>query len=431
MVLIVLINLWALWLSGTRGAVIGIGSGALVFSLGYVFWGQLRTVRWAALGVLVAAFLSIVLFFTVRSTTVLDPVVQSSNMLGRLTTIGAGDSSIKGRIVSVEAGLKAYLDRPLLGWGPENYLIAWGKYFNGDADVRTRFDQAHSKVVEALTTTGAAGFLSYMAIWVAIFCVLFHSARRRQAYSQLFTSLMGATLVAYFVQNLFLFDTTTTTMHFAILVAFVVSEEGWVREQEQPADPGRGQRPSGAAGGKAKWSPRQLPTTFFNLTRTLPGGALAVAAIASLAVVSLVWFNYRPYAAAAATLNSTKTSLSWNERLAQFSRAADLFPGLSNYSRIYLLTGLSQDLNSLTDDQLAQAKELVAPEGERGLATEPDNWNLRLSLAQFYQVASTRSQDSLPLARDHLDAAIELAPKTHFTAALKRQQERLEQQSRR
>ena len=95
--LTVLINLWDLWLSGTRGAVIGIGIGALVFSLGYVFWGQLRTVRWAALGVLVAALLSIVLFFTARPTTVLDPVVQSSNMLGRLTTIGAGDSSASAR----------------------------------------------------------------------------------------------------------------------------------------------------------------------------------------------------------------------------------------------------------------------------------------------------------------------------------------------
>ena len=130
-------------------------------------------------------------------------------------------------------------------------------------------------------------------------------------------------------------------------------------------------------------------------------------------------------------MNSTKTSFSWDERIAQFSRAADLFPGLANYSRIYLLTGLSQNLKSLTDDQLAQAKELVAAEGERGLAAEPDNWNLRLSLAQFYQVASNRNRDSLPLARDHLDAVIELAPKTHFTAALRRQQERLEQQSRR
>ena len=79
---------------------------------------------------------------------------------------------------------------------------------------------------------------------------MFCSARRRQAYSQLFTSLMGATLVAYFVQNLFLFDTTTTTMHFAILVAFVVSEAGWVREQEQPATRGGGNSRRGPQGGR-------------------------------------------------------------------------------------------------------------------------------------------------------------------------------------
>jgi hypothetical protein len=148
-----------------------------------------------------------------------------------------------------------------------------------------------------------------------------------------------------------------------------------------------------------------------------------------LTLGSLVWFNFRPYAAAEATLNATRTSLSWDERMARFSQAANQFPALANYSRIYFLTGLSQDLKSLSDEQLTRAAGLIASEGDKGLEAEPDNWNLRLSLAQFYQVASNREPEYLPLARAHLEEAVRLAPKTHFTEAIKRQQERLEQQT--
>ena len=428
-ILAVLLNLWALWLSGTRGAVAGIGAGALAFSLGYVLWGQLPRVRWAAVAVLVVGCMSIALFFTVRSTTVLDPVVRSSTMLGRLSTIGLEDSSIKGRIVSVGAGLRAYQDRPILGWGPENYLIAWGRYFDGDPDVLTRFDQAHSKVVEALTTTGAVGLLTYLIIWLAMFYVLLRSARHRQGYDQLFVALIGATLVAYFVQNLFLFDTTTTMMLFAVLVAFVVSEEGWVSQHVQSRAAGQEGRAGDTRDSNLGSRLRPVTAPLGRLLRTYPGGTVAVVGIAILTLGSLVWFNFRPYAAAEATLNATRTSLSWDERMARFSQAANQFPALANYSRIYFLTGLSQDLKSLSDEQLTRAASLIASEGHKGLEAEPDNWNLRLSLSQFYQVASNREPEYLPLARAHLEEAVRLAPKTHFTEAIKRQQERLEQQT--
>ena len=80
-----------------------------------------------------------------------------------------------------------------------------------------RFDQAHSKVFEELTTKGVLGLTTYLLIWLAMAAVLLASFRRRTGWHQVFIAVIGATAAAYFVQNLFLFDTTTTTLLFALL----------------------------------------------------------------------------------------------------------------------------------------------------------------------------------------------------------------------
>ena len=161
----VLVNLWALWHSGTRGAAAGLLAGVLVFAVGYGVWGRVRPARIVAAGLVAAVMVAAGLFIVVRTTDALDPVVESSLMLERLSRVGLEDSSIKGRFVSAGAGLTAFRDRPLFGWGPENYLVAWGRYFDLDSGIRERFDQAHSKVIEELTTKGAVGALAYLGLW--------------------------------------------------------------------------------------------------------------------------------------------------------------------------------------------------------------------------------------------------------------------------
>ena len=69
------------------------------------------------------------------------------------------------------------------------------------------FDQAHNKVVEELTTSGA---LAYLSIWLYLLSVFIRKGRFLAPAQRRFAGLMGAGLVCYFMQNLFLFDTPGT-----------------------------------------------------------------------------------------------------------------------------------------------------------------------------------------------------------------------------
>src|SRR5207237_349338 len=58
-----------------------------------------------------------------------------------------------GRFPAWQVGFKAFLQKPWLGWGPENYSIGFDKYYNnfsGDA----WWDRAHNIPLEIATTAG-------------------------------------------------------------------------------------------------------------------------------------------------------------------------------------------------------------------------------------------------------------------------------------
>ena len=431
--LAVVLSLWALWLTGTRGAIIGLGAGAVAFAIGYIIWGTLGAGRWASYGILAVAIVILLLVVVARTTPVLDPVINSNTMLERLNSIGTDDGSISGRIESVRVGLRAYLDKPLLGWGPQNYLIAWGRHFDAESGVRKQFDQAHSKPVEELTTTGAIGLLSYMLVWLAMAWAIIRSVRRRQGYDQLFVLALGATLTAYFVQNLFLFDTPATMMQFAFLVAFAVSEEGWARSHDRQAGQDGGRRwPGIGIPGIPKmpegWRPRLGLGRVSSYLRTPLGGTLMVAVLAALAIGSLVLFNFRAYSGAETVATAMDSSIAWAERADYFDRSVDSFPPLANYPRIYLIIESRKAMNDLTDEEFRQAVDLVTREGQRGLEAEPENWRLHIFLARFYQVASGRDPGYLEVARVHVDELSRLAPRTHDAIGVKKDQERIEAQ---
>ncbi len=420
-VVAVVINLWALWLTGTRGAIVGMGAGAVVFGVAYLIWGNMKVIRWAALGVIVAAILGIGMVLVMRTTTVLDPLQESSTTLRRLASIGLDDNSSRGRLVAVQAGLEAFQDRPVLGWGPENFLIAWGRYFDVDSGITERFDQAHSKVFEELTTKGVLGLTTYLLIWLAMASVLLASFRRRTGWLQVFIAVIGATAAAYFVQNLFLFDTTTTTLLFALLVAFLIAEERELGVQD--SDNVNSER-------RARLIPEGLGarlrlTAIPNFVGSSIGVGLVVVVVSVLTGL-LLFYTFMPFSSAMTVVQGAIGQGTWEQKEAVLTRSVSEFPGLGNYPRIILISQATEGAQEMSDEEFALAVESVGVAAEAGLDDEPQNWRIRALTAQFYQVASTRNPDYLAVAREHIDEAAELAPRTREIIRISEQQEELE-----
>jgi len=79
----------------------------------------------------------------------------------------------KDRIVVWGVGWRGLQERPLLGWGKENYSIVFAKYFDSriflpeyGSDIW--YDRAHNIVVDTLVTTGILGLIAYLGIFISV-----------------------------------------------------------------------------------------------------------------------------------------------------------------------------------------------------------------------------------------------------------------------
>ena len=237
------LDLWIVTLTGTRGATLGLAAGLIAFAVAYLAVGNVRAVKYAAAAVLAVVAVLALALGPGRGTPPVERLSESNVLVARLSSIGPDDGSIRSRLESVAIGLKAFAARPILGWGPENYIVPWGRYLEEDDRKAKRFDHAHNKIIEETTTKGALGLVSYLSLWAIMLAVLYRRARTENAHLQLLVLLAGSALAAYFVQNLALFDTPATVLQFMLLFGFVVSLEVTGTGRTSKDEAGDGHKP--------------------------------------------------------------------------------------------------------------------------------------------------------------------------------------------
>ena len=448
-IIAIALDFWMLTLSGTRGAFIGISAALVVLAVGYILWGYSRGLKVTAVGLLGVLFAIALLFGVARNTSTFEKVAASHVMLRRVSDIGLDDGSVKGRLAALSAGIEGFAARPLLGWGPENYIVPFGRYFEAETGVLQTYDQAHNKLVEELVTKGTLGFLSYIAIWAFMFWVVIKHIKRLGGQERLFALFIGAALAGFFVQNLFLFDTPATVLQFMLLLAFVVYLETTLKEPvtEQPpsrqtarndgssgvGEPGEGwmsklriQIGAGREGqavfgwihglGRAARLQPDRPIQYTVIT-----GVVLV--LLGLVVYSL---NFRAYSAATEILEVRNPFITWDQRLDHFDQSIDSFPPLANYPRLIMFKMVSENFQRLTPAEAQRALASAEAEARRAIATEPQQWRIYSHLALLYQNAAIVDPKYLEVARSYLDRATELAPETESTLTAVARQKALE-----
>ena len=173
-----LVLLFIFLLTQTRGAFLGLGVGlflGLIYLLIILPAGLTRRLTAAALVFLI--FLGGLAFFFNKSnkSLALVPFCPSSSRLLELTVSGG---SLETRFWTWGSAIQGFKERPILGWGPENFSLIFDKYFNtGHFKVgqpsETWFDRAHSVFFDYLAETGIIGLLAYLGIFAVFYLQFF------------------------------------------------------------------------------------------------------------------------------------------------------------------------------------------------------------------------------------------------------------------
>jgi hypothetical protein len=144
--------------------------------------------------------------------------------------------SFGGRFPVWQGAWKGFFERPLLGWGPENFEFSYIKHYNPcmpapECGGEIWFDRAHNIIFDTLISTGILGMISYLLIFASIFYILWKNFVKNKTdffAPGIFTSLF----IAYFVQNLTVFDMVSSFMVFFLSLSFVASFEKEFEKRE-------------------------------------------------------------------------------------------------------------------------------------------------------------------------------------------------------
>jgi O-antigen ligase len=219
--LLFVFNLIALFLTGTRGAMLGLLAGVVVLLLAGTFFQPVKKWRRYFLAALILIFILGALFFALRH----HSFIQNNGILGRLASISLKDITAQNRLILWQRSWQAWQEKPWLGWGPENYEAAVNKYFDSRlSPYEAWFDRAHNFIFDYGTMTGWLGLASYSGLFGAAIWRLKKIAKENFYFSAVFGSL----LAAYLIQNFFVFDIFVSyLMLFLALGAIEVFETSW------------------------------------------------------------------------------------------------------------------------------------------------------------------------------------------------------------
>lgn len=205
----------------TRGAILGLAISALLFMALAAFLNSSTKQKIAfgsAIAILVALSVGI---YLLRDT----PTIMGVGSLARLTHMGSSDITTESRLLTWQASWLAFKDRIFLGYGYENFNVAFNTYFPAkifrDAGSQIWFDRAHNIVIDVAISSGVFGLLAYISLFGLTMWVLFRFYRADPKGNRWTAIVFTSLLVGYFVQNLFVFDTLSTYLAFYALLAFL------------------------------------------------------------------------------------------------------------------------------------------------------------------------------------------------------------------
>jgi O-antigen ligase/Flp pilus assembly protein TadD len=219
------LSLFILYHTQTRGAIVGLVATLPLLILSFIFVDKSskeenkekqKKVKIVALAFLLLIFGFIATVYFNRN----SKLVQNQSTLQRIVSISKTDITTQSRFMAWDSSWNGWKDKFLLGYGWENYNIAFNKYFHPEIFVdqgsQLWFDRAHNTIFDIAVATGIFGLLAYLAIFF-IACKTFWNSSKKEFFP---ARILFFALLAHFLQNIFVFDVLASYIGLFNIFAF-------------------------------------------------------------------------------------------------------------------------------------------------------------------------------------------------------------------
>jgi O-antigen ligase/thioredoxin-like negative regulator of GroEL len=242
-----------LYYTQTRGVIIGLAVG-IVFSTSLIllFNKKNRRVRNIAFGILAVLVLMVSSLAVFRDSS----FVKESEVLNRIASLSLTQALNNPRFMVWGMAIDGFKERPILGWGQENFNFVFNKYYDPKMYGQEQwFDRAHNIFFDWLIAGGILGLLGYLSLFFAAFATIWKNdaldspagetwfARFKNGLKSYFrgergqkaleASILSGLLVAYFINNIFVFDNLFSYILFFSLLAYLHHLHSVGREPEK------------------------------------------------------------------------------------------------------------------------------------------------------------------------------------------------------
>ena len=389
----------------SSGGTMGLGIGVATLGFIYGFFSKNTIIKRFTLGLSVFIVVTLIVTFTNRE------LVSDVRILNKLNT---QKNTFQTRMISWRAAMQDLPNHYLLGTGFGNYAITFDRYFEPTFYDFTRsetyFDRAHNNIIEIVSTTGLLGLVAYLSIFLAVGLMLIRGYRDGVINLNEF-ALISALLVAYFVQNLAVFDSLVTYTALMMTLGYVY----WLRQDVLV--PGLLNDPAGSMVEKKK----------LIMNRSNEVGYLVVVGF----VVMLVIYNYniQPIKMLKGTIAGQIAFAHGDLAGAyeKYQKALSYETGLDRDARgtyareisakVELVRQLDEDVGDRIVDYAVELSEANVVYNEEDSLAQMQLAQMYSSAASYYSGNADKSLDYFQRANKAIDASIEASPgriRTYF-----------------
>lgn len=388
----------AFFKADTSGAIIGLGLGLLflVFLLG--FFASRRLWRRSSLIAFAVAIIAVLVLFSQYN----QPWFKNNSFLHDLS---ANKSTFQTRLISWRGAAADFHLHPWLGNGFGNYAMIFDRQFDSKffdyTTSDTYFDRAHNNLIDITSTTGVIGLLSYLSIFVAAAFIwrrkiVSEGKRIKPGYEGIVMKelmVLAALLLAYFVQNLAVFDSLVTYIGLMLVLAYLV----FLTQKDETDEP--------------------ISLTEVNARYSAAKELFFLILLALTSLVLIYSYSIRPFIMLKTTIDAyTDMAYSkYDQAFDKYKQAFSFHTPLDRDARntlINLVISKPTMFTSLNDNGIKESLAYVLSLSEENLVYNEEDSLAQMQAAQLYDVASRYYSQDISMFKFYSDKALEAIDKS-------------------